>query len=91
MILLSRARKALATALVSAAMLAMMVTPALAINDSQVPADECSDNPTAVGEPGIVGLSQPNNPVGPATSANSPGASTGAQGQTSSEAIAHCD
>jgi hypothetical protein len=88
---LSRARKALATALVSGAMLAMMVTPAMAINDSQVPADECSDNPTAVGEPGIVGLSQPQNPVGPPTSANNPGKSTGARGQANSQAVAHCD
>jgi hypothetical protein len=88
---LSRARKALATALVSGAMLATMVTPAMAINDSQVPADECSDNPTTVGEPGIVGLSQPQNPVGPATSANNPGESTGARGQANSAAVAHCD
>ncbi len=62
--------------------------PAHAINDSRVPADECSENPNAVGTPG----GQPNpglanaEPVGPPASANNPGRSEGARGEERSQA-----
>lgn len=67
-------------------------TGALANNDGRVPADECSDNPVAVGQPpdpfGAVNATdivdivtgEPNPVDGPA-SGNNPGVSTGARGQ----------
>ena len=92
---LRRTKSLAAVALTSALMLGTTAFPALAINDSRVPADECSDNPKAVGEPGGVPLSNPGiaqaEPVGPPVSANNPGQSTGAQGQNYSRAPAHCD
>jgi hypothetical protein len=69
--------------------------PAHGINDGRVPADECSDNPKAVGEPGGAPGTNPGinqaEPVDPAASANNPGESTGARGQENSQAISHCD
>ena len=62
--------------------------PAQAINDGRVPADECSNNPNAVGTPG----GEPNpglataEPVGPPASDNNPGQSTGARGEQHSQA-----
>jgi hypothetical protein len=66
--------------------------PAQAINDPQVPGDECS-NPHSVavgdppgGNPGIIGNPQ----VSPPVSANNPGVSTGARGAERSNAIGTC-
>jgi hypothetical protein len=81
----------LALSLIAAGlMLVLMAAPALAINDSQVPADECSGNPKAVGEPGGApgtnpGINQSDR-VGPPVSDNNPGESTGARGQANSNA-----
>ena len=90
-----RTKRLLTVALTSVLILGTAAFPALAINDSRVPADECSDNPKAVGEPGGVPLSNPGiaqaEPVGPPVSANNPGQSTGAQGQNNSQGPAHCD
>ena len=69
--------------MMAAFLLSAMAVPALAINDSRVPADECSGNINAVGTPGgepNPGLLQAD-PVGPPASASNPGQSTGAQGQ----------
>ena len=62
--------------------------PAYAINDSLVPADECSGNPNAVGTPG--GAPNPGlataDPVGPPASNDNPGRSAGARGEERSQA-----
>ena len=68
-----------------------LLAPASANNDPLVPADECSGNPIAIGQPGVFGSTnatdivdilrgEPNPVDGPA-SLNNPGQSTGAQGQ----------
>jgi hypothetical protein len=65
-----------------------LAAPAHAINDSLVPADECSDNPNAVGTPGggpNPGLANSDR-VDPPASANNPGRSTGARGEERSQA-----
>ena len=85
-----RSIKVLVLAIVVAALMAFLASPALAINDIFVPADQCSGNPTVVGEPAIFGLNQPNNPVSKGVSANNPGVSTGAKGQLQSQAIGTC-
>jgi hypothetical protein len=64
--------------------------PAFANNDPTVPADECSGNPNAVGQPQSHGGTNatdigPSPVAGPA-SANNPGKSTGAKGQLKSQA-----
>ena len=87
-----RAKRLVAIALTSALVLVTAAFPALAINDGRVPAEECSDNPTAVGTP--QGGPNPglavSEPVGPPASANNPGQSQGAQGEERSQAEAHC-
>ena len=74
-----------------AAMLTVMAVPALAINDSLVPAENCApDNAQAVGHPALLtGLAQTDQ-VGPPASANNPGVSTGALGQAQSNAVGTC-
>jgi len=83
-------RRLALTLIAAGLMLALMAAPALAINDSQVPANECSGNPKSVGEPLGVPLFNPgitqSDPVDPPVSANNPGASTGALGQANSNA-----
>jgi len=75
----------LAVAAVSAAMMAFLASPALAINDPFVPANECSaGTPSeAVGEPAAThGLAQPQNPINPPvslTTGDEPGNAPGAQ------------
>ena len=66
--------------------------PALAINDSKIPADECSGNPNAVGEPAadVFRNTEDQNPVGLPTSADNPGASTGARVEDHSRAEDNC-
>ena len=79
-------RKVTTAAALAAALVA--ATPAYAINDGRVPADECSDNPSAVGTPGgepNPGLAQ-SEQVGPPASANNPGRSSGARGEERSQA-----
>ena len=79
-------RRVTAAAAVAASLAATV--PAHAINDGRVPADECSDNPNAVGTPGgepNPGLAQ-SEEVGPPASANNPGSSTGARGEDRSQA-----
>ena len=74
--------------LAAAAAALALATPAQAINDGRVPADECSDNPNAVGTPGgnqNPGLANTDQ-VGPPASANNPGRSTGARGEEKSQA-----
>jgi hypothetical protein len=70
----------------------MLAFPATAAanNDPVVPADDCSGNPVAVGQPGVFGsvnatdivdiLRGAPNPVDGPASANNPGVSTGAKG-----------
>jgi hypothetical protein len=64
--------------------------PAFANNDPTVPADECSGNPNAVGQPqsqgGINATDIGPSPVGGPASDNNPGQSTGARGQENSQA-----
>ena len=79
---------------------ALLVTPALATNDPTVPADECSGNPNAVGQPqshgGINAVDIGPSPVqGPASlnnpSANSPtGGSDGAKASEHQKATTRC-
>ncbi len=80
---------------VAAVMLAMVAAPALANNDPTVPADECSGNPNAVGQPqshgGINAVDIGPSPVSGPASKNNPGTSTGAKGQAQSQAISHCN
>ena len=81
---------------VAAVMLAVMAAPALANNDPTVPADECSGNPNAVGQPqshgGINAVDIGPSPVsGPASKNNPSDTSTGAKGQAQSQAISHCN
>ncbi len=78
---------------------------AMANNDPTVPADECSGNPNAVGQPqsqgGINAVDIGPSPIaGPASLFNAadieqgfPGnaQATGANGQANSQAIAHCN
>jgi hypothetical protein len=64
--------------------------PAFANNDPTVPADECSGNPNAVGQPQSHGGTNatdigPSPVAGPA-STNNPGNSEGARGQANSQA-----
>ena len=75
-------------AIAGAAAALALAAPAQAINDGRVPADECSDNPNAVGTPGggpNPGLANTDQ-VGPPASANNPGRSTGARGEERSQA-----
>jgi hypothetical protein len=71
-----------------------VATPAYAINDPRVPANECSpDNSAAVGDPlhpGNPGINLHTPQVAPFVSGNNPGVSTGALGQQNSNAIGHC-
>jgi hypothetical protein len=74
---------------VAAAVLAT-AGPSFANNDPTVPADECSGNPNAVGQPQSQGGGNatdlgPSPVEGPA-SANNPGQSEGAKGQANSRA-----
>ena len=81
------------------------VAQVFANNDPKVPADECSANEIVVGQPDLDGDGKPNNavdrplvsgvsddvsPVNAQASVNNPGQSTGALGQTNSEAIGNC-
>ncbi len=88
-------RRLLMTLILTGLLLVAMTAPALAINDVFVPADECSpDHSDAVGnpfEPVNPGIDLSSPPVGRPTSANNPGASTGANGQERSQAPAHCN
>ena len=72
-----------------------VASPAYAINDPRVPANECSpDHSASVGDP----LPQGGNPginfhtplVSPFVSGHNPGVSTGALGQQNSNAIGTC-
>ena len=77
--------KVLVVAIVMAALMAFLASPALAINDPFVPANECSaGTPSeAVGEPAAThGLAQPQNPINPPvslTTGDEPGNAPGAQ------------
>jgi hypothetical protein len=90
---LLRMKRLAAVTLASALILGTAAFPALAINDSRVPADECSGNLNAVGEPAadVFRNTEDQNPVGLPTSANNPGASIGAQGQEESQATENCN
>jgi hypothetical protein len=88
---LSKVKRVFAAALVSALMLVLLSMPALAINDSFVPANECSGNPKSVGEPtGVAGQNPGINtaePVSaPVSDANPGHGSTGAKGEENSQA-----
>ena len=81
----------MSVAALMAAMLVIMAVPALAINDSRVPAENCApSNAQAVGHPAAsTGLAQTEQ-VGPPASANNPGVSTGALGEAQSNAVGTC-
>jgi hypothetical protein len=89
---LRRTKRLAAVVLTSALILGAAAFPALAINDGRTPADECSGNPNAVGEPAadVFRNTEDQNPVGLPTSANNPGASTGSRGEDHSQAEANC-
>jgi hypothetical protein len=76
-------------AIAGAAAALALAAPAHAINDGLVPADECSDNPNAVGTPGgepNPGLAN-NDQVDPPASRNNPSdRSPGARGEERSQA-----
>ena len=83
-----RTKRLAAVALTSALILGSVAFPALAINDDRTPADECSGNPSAVGTPQgnpNPGLAE-SDPVDPPASEDNPAQSTGAQGETRSQA-----
>ena len=70
-------------------LLAFFATPALAVNDPFVPAEECApENAQAVGHPAFV-HQQPQG-ANPPFSLNNPGKSAGAKGSLNSEAEEHC-
>ena len=78
----AKVKRTIAVAFTSALLLGVVSTPAFAINDIDVPANECSgENPNVVGTPG--GAPNPglavSEPVGPPASENNPGQSPGAQ------------
>jgi hypothetical protein len=76
---LRRAKRVLAAVLISALILGVMSTPAFAINDVLVPADNCApDNAQAVGHPAAPHL-RATGQVFPPVSENNPGVSEGAQ------------
>ncbi len=97
-------KKVLTTMVMFAALAAFLffgTTPATAIVDPFVPADECKASAGPVGVQAVIhgGLDPPgaendgvNNPagVGAPVPANNPGKSTGARGQTQSNAIGNC-
>ena len=70
-------------------LLALSAPPALAVNDPFTPGEECAaENSQAVGHPAF-GHQRPQG-ANPPFSANNPGNSTGARGEASSRAEAHC-
>jgi hypothetical protein len=70
-------------------LLALLATPALAVNDPLVPGDDCAAaHAQAVGHPAFV-HQQPQG-ANPPFSLNNPGESTGAKGSANSQATAHC-
>ncbi len=82
-------RRIALTLILAILLLASMAAPALATNDPTVPADECSDNPKAVGQPfgenaNAVDIG-PSPVSGPASKNNPSGTSPGAQGQEASD------
>ena len=75
--------------------LVALATPAYAINDPRVPANECSaDNSASVGDPlpggGNPGINFHTPDVSPFVSGHNPGVSTGALGQARSNSIGTC-
>jgi hypothetical protein len=83
-------RRIVLSLIVAGLLMALMATPALAINDSRVPAENCASGTEAVGHPAATtGLAQTPQ-VGPPASANNPGVSTGALGEERSSAIGNC-
>jgi hypothetical protein len=69
----------------------LLAPSALAVNDPLVPAENCApDNAQAVGHPALTNNQTPPTAANPPFSRNNPGESTGAQGQASSQATAHC-
>lgn len=87
---MSKAKKVVAGALLSALMLGAISGPALAINDALVPAEDCAPaNSEAVGHPAASALVQTGQ-VSPPASRENPGVSTGARGQQLSQAPENC-
>ena len=86
---MSRLKRLVAASLMSALMLGVVSSPALAINDALVPAGHCAQSSSAVGtpqggpNPGLATTDK----VGPPASDNNPGqGSTGAKGEENSQA-----
>jgi hypothetical protein len=82
-----RVRRFVLLGVVAAALAA--AAPAQAINDPQVPGDECSNfHAVAVGDPfgHNPGILDHAGPVNPPVSANNPGVSTGARGAANTRA-----
>ena len=84
-------RRIVLSLMVAGLMLALMATPALAINDALVPAENCAPaNAEAVGHPAaMTGLAQTPQ-VAPPASRENPGVSTGALGEEQSSAVGTC-
>ena len=84
-------RRIVLSLIVAGLLMALMATPALAINDALVPAENCAPaNAQAVGHPAATrGLAQTPQ-VGPPASADNPGVSTGALGEERSSAVGNC-
>jgi hypothetical protein len=81
---LSRAKKVLAAVFTSALLVGVVSSPAMAINDAAVPAEDCApDNAEAVGHPAADNL-RATGQIGPAfpVAANNPGVSEGPQART---------
>jgi hypothetical protein len=84
---LRRAKRVLAAVFSSALLVAMMSSPALAVNDPIVPGDNCApDNAKAVGHPASDKNQTPETAANPPFSRENPGVSTGAQGSEHSQA-----
>jgi hypothetical protein len=89
-----RAKRLALLGVVAAGLVA--AAPAQAINDPQVPGNECSNfHSVAVGDPDPFGFGNPGingpSPVDPPASLNNPsGVSPGAQGQEMSRALGNC-
>jgi hypothetical protein len=83
-------RRIVLSLIVAGLMLALLAAPALAINHAQIPAEACSDSPSAGGRPAAsTGLAQTPK-VGPPASDDNPGVSEGALGEERSSAEDNC-
>ncbi len=83
-------RRVFAVLALTGLLLAVTAAPALAINDANVPAENCAAADQAVGHPAVGALQETGQITGFPVSAHNPGVSTGAKGQEQSQATEHC-